>query len=121
MQGIRPLLIAWMFVEGAFLLLWEIQLIWYLVEVIGSEESSFTYVATLLYFMVYTAVYYGYVINLGVQCLPFFTSTMTELEPIGRGFEIIWRYFTNNAKAAAGLVLMFEIVRSKIKIYKNYS
>lgn len=117
----RPLLITWIVFEAIFLLIWEVQLIWFLIEEISSSiiGNKFKVIAVVLYFIIYTAIYYGYGINLAMQCLPLL-SNVAELEPIGKGGMFLVEYFKTHQRAAAMLAVMSEIVMLRLYCFFNF-
>ncbi|XP_021958526.1 uncharacterized protein LOC110854399 isoform X2 [Folsomia candida] len=64
---------------------------------------------TTLYLILMMTAMYAYAINLGVNCLPYF-NTISDLEPIGKGWTFIVDFYKSHVKEASALVLMFEIV-----------
>ncbi|CAL8104154.1 unnamed protein product [Orchesella dallaii] len=108
-KGMKPMMMTWIIIESIFMLLYEIQLIWFLIEVLSLPTFRAKVTLLLVYLLIYNIAYYCYQIHLAVQCLPLFQS-IVELEPIGKGFGFIFEYFRTHAKAGASLALMSELM-----------
>lgn len=112
----RRLLIAWIVCESIFLFIWELQLVWILIEEFSySFSNKTTVICVCVYFIIYTALYYSYAINLAYRALPKLTQ-VSDLEPIGKGITFIFDHFKTHPKSGAMLAIMAEIVR---KSYLN--
>lgn len=59
---------------------------------------------------IYT-LFYAYLMFIASQCLPHLRDQLLEeIQPIGKGFGCVWRYFARNAAVGAQLLLTAEVV-----------
>jgi hypothetical protein len=110
-QGNKIFLISWI---GITTLVFVVTVLLAL-GILFSLWDSFSTVDTLkiFYLVVYSLITLGYSIQLTAKCLPYF-GIIDELTPIGKGTRFIVEYYEGHAKEAAALLLMLEIVSSRL-------
>jgi len=101
------MMLAWMGTNGLFYLIY---IIFILVMVISDwKYLNAVEILKILYLIAFTTTIMGYAFHFAFRSLPLFAA-MSDLEPIGKGWQFILDYYKTHAKEAAGLVLMIEIV-----------
>jgi len=73
----------------------------------GDSETAWM---SAVYTVVLYSVFYFYIISIACQCVKHMGDDLEELQPIGMGFEKIWKFFSKNAASGAKLLLLAELV-----------
>lgn len=74
----------------------------------GTDDNQ--NLTSAVYTVVLYTLFYAYIICVACQCVPHMKENLEELQPIGKGFVRIWKYFAHNAKMGAQLMLTSELV-----------
>ena len=68
--------------------------------------------ASAIYTVVLYTLFYAYLISVACQCVPHMNENLEELQPIGKGFVCVCKYFCKNAESGTKLLLTSELVCS---------
>ncbi|OXA50293.1 hypothetical protein Fcan01_14904 [Folsomia candida] len=107
LKGSRLLLISWVVVTISSVV--ALNVVWFhYVYSEGTDDNQ--NLTSAVYTVVLYTLFYAYIICVACQCVPHMKENLEELQPIGKGFVRIWKYFAHNAKMGAQLMLTSELI-----------
>ncbi|CAL8104150.1 unnamed protein product [Orchesella dallaii] len=116
-KGKSACLLAWIIFQGIFLFVWESEIVWSLLEY--GTSLDFTSVLFYLYIILSELFQYAYPMYLAFNCLPRFES-ITDLEPVGKGFKQVFEFYVTNPWTCAGMTLMMEVVLNMYFLFVDH-
>lgn len=90
-----------------------LSIVWahHVITTLSHEEHYANAIWSALYTVTIYTLFYAYLMFIASQCLPHLRDQLLEeIQPIGKGFGCVWRYFARNAAIGARLLLSTEVV-----------
>ncbi|CAL8104147.1 unnamed protein product [Orchesella dallaii] len=100
-------LLSWIVMTSISVL--TLSVVW--VHHVITESSSGNALWSAIYTVTLYTLFYLYLMFIAIQCLPHLRDQLLEeIQPIGKGFSCLWRYFARNAAVGARFLLTAEVI-----------